>query len=95
MFFTASEIEKRPRLVGSPPIIMTTRRRSLGQGNIFIGVCLSTGGSLGLCPGGALCPEGGFLSEGLCPGGSLSKGSLSGGFLSKGSLSTETPRYSE
>ena len=51
--------------------LITARKRSLGKGNIFTGVCLSTGGSCpqgGLCPGGSLCP-GEFQSrEGLCLG---------------------------
>ena len=43
------------------------------EGNVFIGVCLSTGGGgalsmVGLSPGGSLS------REGLCPGGSLSRG---------------------
>ena len=41
-------------------------QRKLGEGSVFRGVCLSTGGVLTLCLGG-LCPGG---------GGSLSRGSV-------------------
>ena len=41
----------------------TARERSLGQGNMFIGVCLSTG--RGLCPGGSLS-RGISVQGGLC-----------------------------
>ena len=58
--------------------IITALKRSLKQGNIFTGVCLSTGG---LCLGG-LWPEGESLSWR-----SLSRGSLSWGFSVQGSLS--------
>ena len=48
--------------------LVTARKRSLGQGNNFTGVCLSTGGSLSR--GMSLCP-------GVSVQGSLSRGSLS------------------
>ena len=38
-------------------VIITARKRSLGQGNVFTGVCLSTGL-------GGVC----LLSVGMCPG---------------------------
>ena len=44
--------------------IITARKRSLGQGNIFTGVCLSTGGS---------SSWGVSVQDGLCPGGSISR----------------------
>ena len=51
--------------------LITARKRSLGKGNIFTGVCLSTGGSMstgGVSVQGGLCP-GEFQSrEGLCLG---------------------------
>ena len=55
------------------------------KGNVFTGVCLSTGG-LSLCPGRDLCP-GALCPGGLCPGGLCSGGSLSGGVYVQGSLS--------
>ena len=36
--------------------VITARKRSLGQGNMFTGVCLSTGGA---CSKGGLVPGGG------------------------------------
>ena len=50
--------------------IITARKRSLGQGNMFTDVCLSTGGCLvpgGLLPGGCLV-KGGVCSGGGVPG---------------------------
>ena len=44
------------------PVLFTARKRSLGQGNMFTGVCLSTGGCLlqGWVPGlGGACSGGG------------------------------------
>ena len=38
-------------------MIITARKRSLGQGNMFTGVCLSTGGGVP-GPGGCLVPGG-------------------------------------
>ena len=38
--------------------LVTARKQSLGQGNMFTGVCLSTGGQC-LVPGGGLVPAGG------------------------------------
>ena len=77
-------LENEPRIAVREQLLPTSKR-SLGQGNIFTGICLSTGrGSLsrrvsvkgspfnGLCLGG-LCPGD------LYPGGSVSRGSLSGG----------------
>ena len=43
--------------------IITARKRSLGQGNMFTGVCLSTGGCL--VPGGVPDPGGCLLREGV------------------------------
>ena len=78
---------------------ITTRKRSLGQGNIFTGVCLSTGGvpAPGGCllPGGCLVQEGGvwswrgcLLLEGGCSGGCL----LLGGCLVWGVPGGDPPR---
>ena len=55
--------------------IFTARKRSLGQGNIFIGVCQE------FCSqGGAPHPGGCFLPEGLPPrGGGASSGGVPGG----------------
>ena len=60
-------------------------QRSCGQGNIFTGVCLSTGGRGGLLPGG-VCSWGGVSCPGGClvPGGLLPGGSASGGVCSWG-----------
>ena len=65
-------------------MVITARKRSLGQGNVFTPVCHSvhreervsapactTGhmtGGVGLCPGG-LCPGGSLFDGALCPGG--------------------------
>ena len=60
-------------------LIFTGRKRSLGQGNVFTGVCLSTGGiSLPACIRGHMI--GGSLSRGV----SVQRRSLSRGSLSKG-----------
>ena len=75
--------------------IITARKRSLGQGNIFTGVCLSTGGS---SSGGSLCPgwslsRGVYIQGGLCPIRDLCPGgSLSWGSLSRVTSVRETPR---
>ena len=73
--------------------LVTSRKRSLGQGNVFTGVCLSTGvvpvqgGSL--CKEG-LCPRGASVRGGLYPRRFLSRegvsiwGSLSGGLYPGG-----------
>ena len=76
------------------PVLFTARKRSLGQGNMFTGVCLSTGGCLlqeggawsGGCLLGGVPPPGGASSEGpapgwgcLLPGGCLLWGSGLGG----------------
>ena len=64
--------------------IFTTRKRSLGQGNMFTGVCLSTGGmvwSWGVPAWGGAC-SGGMPALGRCllrrvvpaPGGACSRG---------------------
>ena len=82
---------------------ITTRKRSLGQGNIFTGVCLSTGGG-GACsrgvpaPWGVPAPGGCLVQEGGCSGGCLlwgvpapgGGGAWSGGCLVWGCL-VETP----
>ena len=52
-------------------LVFTARKRSLGQGNMFTGVCLSTGG-LVHCPGWGCMVPGGAWSRGVCvhgPGG--------------------------
>ena len=68
--------------------IFTTRKRSLGQGNMFTGVCLSTGGMVwswgGACLGGVPVPEGG-----ACSGG----GYLLQGVPAPGGCLVETPPY--
>ena len=43
-------------------VIFTSRKRSLGQGNVFTGVCLSTEGGLP----GSLSLEGGVYIQGGC-----------------------------
>ena len=59
--------------------IFTAHKRSLGQGNVFTGVCLSTGGVSWIT--GHM--TGGSVQRGLCPGGSLSRRALClGGSLS-------------
>ena len=85
--------------------VSTARKRSLGQGNVFTGVCLSTGGlcpsmhhrslDQGVCPGGSLsmglCPVGSLPWGGLCPGGLCLGVSVQGG-LCPGRVSVrETP----
>ena len=61
-------------------VLVTTRKRNLGQGNIFTGICLPAAGSLqsrgfsvqeSICPGG-LYP--GVSVQGVSIHGSLSKG---------------------
>ena len=56
-------------------LIFTARKRSLGQGNMFTGVCLSTGGCLSRegawSQGGCLVPGVGLLRGGLIPGACL------------------------
>ena len=47
--------------------LITSRKRSLGQGNMFAGVCLSTGGVPG--PGGWSALGGCAWSGGFCSGG--------------------------
>ena len=49
------------------------------EGNVFTGICLSTGGCL--CPGVSV--QGVFVQEGFCPGGGL----RAGGLCTEGSLS--------
>ena len=44
--------------------IITTRKQSLGQGNMFTGVCLSTGGGAAWSRGGVPGPSGGAWSGG-------------------------------
>ena len=78
---------------------VTTRKGSLGQGNIFTGIYLSTGGG-GLCPQGGLCPGESLSRGGLCPGESLSRGvSVQGvsiqGVSVKGSLCQGDPHGKE
>ena len=50
--------------------IVTTRKRSLGQGNVFTGICHSFCPQGGLHPGGGLhlrgCASGGLHPEGVC-----------------------------
>ena len=52
--------------------IITARKRSLRQGNIFTGVCLSTGRLPG--PGGVPGPGDGWSGGCLLPGGTCSRG---------------------
>ena len=65
-----------PRNKGGRHYLFTARKRSLGQGNVFTGVCLSTGGVSVWCPflSGCLVPC--SFWDDLCPGGSLSGGGL-------------------
>ena len=67
--------------------LITARKRSLGQGNMFTGVCLSTGGGVSAPrgvhgPGGCVCYQGDVCSRGVCsrgcmvPGGCLLRGGL-------------------
>ena len=48
-------------------LIVTARKRSLGQGNVSTGICLSTGGGGGSVPA---CITGHMIG-GLCPGGGM------------------------
>ena len=79
------------------PGITTAHKRSLEQGNVFTGVCLSTGG---LCDvtsclaAWSHIPSGGSLSRGVCVRGSLSRGGLCQGDqrgLSRGASVREPP----
>ena len=71
-------------------VLITARKRSLGQGNVFAGDCLSTGGSLfdvtSCLADWSNVPFGGSLSLVQCSfwGGG---GSVQGRFLSRGFLS--------
>ena len=64
--------------------IFTARKRSLGQGNMFTGMCLSTGrvpGQRGACSGGCLL-QGGLVWVDACSGGVPGPGgALCGGYL--------------
>ena len=54
--------------------IFTARKRSLGQGNMFTGMCLSTGqvpGQRGACSRGCLLPGGGLVWVDACSGGGV------------------------
>ena len=66
--------------------VITARKRSLGQGNMFTGVCLSTGG--GACSGGFLVPGGACSGRVPGPGGCLVRGVylLRGGLWSGGGV---------
>ena len=66
--------------------IITARKRSLGQGNMFTGVCLSTGwmpGAGGAWSRGCLLWEGGLVQGGAwsggVPGGDPPTGAAAGG----------------
>ena len=68
--------------------VITARKRSLGQGNMFTGVCLPTGGVPGPgvgdwgCSGGCLLPGGTWSRRVHAPrGGAWSGGSAPGGGL--------------
>ena len=87
-------------------LLVTARKRSLGQGNMFTGVCLSTGGILDWgvwsggyrswgvpAPGGCACSQGVWSQRVPAPGGSSPRGRgclLSGGLVPEGCL-VETP----
>ena len=69
--------------------VMTARKRSLGQGNVFTGVCLFTGGGFPACitghmTRGVCIQEGGSASRGVC----IQEGGLpiGGGAASRGIL---------
>ena len=69
--------------------VVTTRKRSLGQGNVYTGFCLSTGGE-GVCLRGRVCLGGGGMPKGDLPMGvCLQAGLHPGGFASSGSASRE------
>ena len=68
--------------------LITARKQSLGQGNMFTGVCLSTGG--GLLLGGCLLPEGCMVLEGVGPGGVCSRGGVCSGGVPGGDPRTAT-----
>ena len=80
------ELSQLP-LVSTPhPLLITARKRSLGQGNIFTGVCLFKGGGVsfpacitGHMTGGVCLHRGICIQGGLCPEG--------GGFLHPEGLS--------
>ena len=80
------ELSQLP-LVSTPhPLLITARKRSLGQGNIFTGVCLFKGGGVsfpacitGHMMGGVCLHRGICIQGGLCPEG--------GGFLHPEGLS--------
>ena len=57
--------------------LVTARKQSLGQGNMFTGVCLSTGGAVPR-PGGGSGPSGGRW--GACSGGGVPGGAPSDGY---------------
>ena len=66
--------------VGKQNNMFTTRRQSLGHGNIFRSVCHSVHGE------GGVCIQGGLHSGGLHTGGLHSEGSASSGVSAYGSL---------
>ena len=68
-------------------LVITTCKRSLGQGNVFTHVCHSVQGGLGPCPGGSLGSlSGGSVQWGLCREGSVQWGVCPVGYLSSGDL---------
>ena len=78
---------------------ITARKRSLGQGNMFTGVCLSTKGGGVYGPGGCLLPGGSGLGGSAPEGCLLQGGSTPGrlawsqrGLLTGGGGLVETPR---
>ena len=71
--------------------VITTRKRSLGQGNMFTGMCLSTGAVGGAWSRGVHGPGGvGAWYRGVCmvPGGAWSRGE---GVHGPGGCMVETP----
>ena len=49
--------------------LITARKRSLGQGNIFTGVSLSTGEGVYVCVWHGVCKVGGVYGRGVCMAG--------------------------
>ena len=71
--------------MGCAPIF-TACKRSSGQGNMFTGVCLSTGGGAWSGGGGCLLPGGSGPGDVPAPGGAWSGDACSGGSGQRGCL---------